>query len=179
VRRSAIVKRLRRLRGRPCHVAAAAEASSRCSRARVRPRRRTGTGRAGLPTSCSYRPAEDHFAMAALRREIIKSLSGSRQGVADACFRRCLHPSLTVRVARDVSPDGTGMAAVREDWPTKSRVRRSLYAPLRFSCGGPRYGNSESKSLCGPTPSSLNFPFVMMARKGSTTSSASSRPLPG
>ena len=53
------------------------------------------------------------------------------------------------------------------------------YGSVRFSCGGPRYGNSESKSSCGPTPSSVTFPFVKMAVMESPTSSVSRRPLSG
>jgi hypothetical protein len=52
-------------------------------------------------------------------------------------------------------------------------------ASVLFSCGGPRYGNSGSKSLCGPTPSSVTFPFVKMATLESPTSSVSRRPLSG
>ena len=58
-------------------------------------------------------------------------------------------------------------------------VRRSLYGSVRFSCGGPRYGNSGSRSSCGPTPSSVTFPFVKMAVMESPTSSVSARPLSG
>ena len=57
--------------------------------------------------------------------------------------------------------------------------RRSLYPSARFACGGPRYGNSGSRSSWGPTWSSLTFPFVRMAMKGSATSSVSVRPLSG
>src|SRR3954447_21593271 len=53
------------------------------------------------------------------------------------------------------------------------------FAYARFSCGGPTYGNSESRSSCGPTPSSLAFPLVMTAMKGSATSSVRARPLSG
>src|SRR5713101_6007272 len=49
----------------------------------------------------------------------------------------------------------------------------------RESCGGPRYGNSSSRSLCGPTLSPVTFPFVSMEKKTSTTSSVSVRPLCG
>src|SRR5439155_1856812 len=49
----------------------------------------------------------------------------------------------------------------------------------RESCGGPRYGNSSRRSLCGPTLSPVTFPFVSMEKNTSTTSSVSDRPLWG
>jgi len=55
----------------------------------------------------------------------------------------------------------------------------SAYVFVRFSCGGPRYGNSASRSLWGPTPSSVTFRFVKMAALESPTSSVSRRPLSG
>ena len=48
----------------------------------------------------------------------------------------------------------------------------------RYSCGGPRYGNSSSRSRCGPTLS-VTFRFAYIEKKISATSSVSVRPLCG
>src|SRR5439155_26565949 len=47
------------------------------------------------------------------------------------------------------------------------------------ACGGPRYGNSSSRSSCGPTLSPVTFPSVRIEKKTSTTSSVSVRQLCG
>jgi hypothetical protein len=76
-------------------------------------------------------------------------------------------------------PAGVGGVAVLEAQQEFAARGRSLYASARFWCGGPRYGKSWSKSSCGPTPSSVTFPFVKMAALESPTSSVSRRPLSG
>ena len=89
----------------------------------------------------------------------------------------------TSAIADVITPCAAGYSGwfgvVKRGRQPKFAARRSLYASVLFSCGGPRYGNSGSKSLCGPTPSSVTFRFVKMATLESPTSSVSRRPLSG
>src|SRR5690349_12968817 len=53
--------------------------------------------------------------------------------------------------------------------------KTSPYNCINRLCGGPRYGNSSSRSPCGPTLS-ITFRFAYIEKKRSATSSVSVRP---
>jgi hypothetical protein len=101
-----------------------------------------------------------------------------------AMVHELLAPRYVWRYDVDSTPSDRSAASSRSAAPilgagrlVRSSPRAAVsYGSVRFSCGGPRYGNSGSRSSCGPTPSSVTFPFVKMATLESPTSSVSRRP---
>ena len=78
----------------------------------------------------------------------------------------------------------TLLGARQQSMPAKISDRCAASGPAAAGsdqtlCGGPRYGNSVSMSVWGPTPSPFTFPFVKRLKRWSTTSSVSPRPLAG